>query len=178
MIVKINFEIIDLYHKNLFSKNHFQMSFNWNDIEGHSLNKLKDQCKALDLQIDNQSTKREIVQILKNYRNQMNLNKVKSSPLANNSQSSSGYSSRNVSPIHSRMTPISTTKPSYLSSSRKHSSSKHSSHKAPRTMSPSIRNTSVSTQKSSNNHSCTSLILKILLIFVILCVLIFCLSLL
>lgn len=146
------------------------MSFNWNDISGYSSNKLKEQCKCLNIPTSNQTTRRELINKLQNYKAQMNLNKVRTSPIPNYSHSPSPRSSKHASPIPSRMTPISTTKPSYLSSSHKNTSNKHSSHKKIKSITPANKIVTETTPK--NNFSFKGIVL-ILLIIVILALLLF-----
>ena len=92
------------------------MEFNWNDLNGNSFNALKEQCKSLCLEINKvQPTKRDLIEILKNYRIQMNLDNQQKRT-SQSSENSSSASSRQISPVRSRMTPISTAKHSFLSS--------------------------------------------------------------
>ena len=149
------------------------MSFNWNDISNHPLGQLKEQCKSLNIPTGDKPTKRELVSKIQNYRNQMNLNKVKNSPLSSHSQSSSAYSSRQASPVPSRMTPISTTKPSYLSSSRKNASSKHSTNKTAKKITPVNKTVKKSNYVDSSSGNNSWIILLIVIIIIIISIIIF-----
>lgn len=134
------------------------------DLRTMTLNELKNTCRSLNIPIPERSQRWEIVRILNNYANEMNLNKQQATPFSNKENSEQVFN-RNSPPIQSKMTPISTSKPTYIGSEPSSSHKSRRPHKYERSPTPVHHDNSTVSLLSKRNI--IILILIILLVFVL-----------